>query len=162
MLLTEVAEAVTTSLNLSPGSWSGDATLRAKESLDWVSCLRKTELQVLVVPDTCAYNLETISSRRRVITTECVKTLVIMVAKGFVGLSTENDVAPWTEVKELLNIRERISQYLLATPLEPLKIVGIEEVAVDELEIDHRNFMAMTQISYQVIQCGSGPGLLSL
>lgn len=161
MLLTEVAEAVTELLNSSPEKWCGDEDLRAKEALDWITCLRKTELQVLIVPDSCAYNLENVSARRRQVLTETTKTVVVMIAKGFIGLDTDNDVAPWSESKELLNIRERISQFLLANPIEGLKIVNLEEVAVDELEIDHRNFMAMSQISYQVIQCGSGPGLLS-
>jgi hypothetical protein len=160
MLVTEIAEAIVTLLNLSPEKWT-TANVQAKVVLDWATCLNKTQLQVLVVPDTCTYNLEESSNRRNVVRVNTTKSIVIMVARGFVGLDNENDVAPWSETKVLLDTRERISQYLLANPIPNLKIVELEEVAVDELEMDHRNFAAMTQIGYQVIQCGSGPGLLS-
>lgn len=171
MLLTEIAEAMVTMLNSSPGKWTEVAGVEARTTLDYVTCMAKGTLQVLVVPEMVQYNLEQSThlrgSRRgsAIHQIEAVKFVTLMVGKSFESLPTSDDVTPWDESKELLNIRERATQFLIANPItvngKQLKLADIEEIPVDELELDNRNFVAVTQFGYEIGQCGSGPDLLS-
>lgn len=163
MLLTELAEAIVTLLNSSPESWCGDEVgIEARVTLDWAGCLSKTSLQVLVVPEMNQYNVEAAGHRKTFVNMPVLKFVSIMVGKGFTSLPTTDDVAPWTETKPLVDIRERITQFIIANPIEGAALQDIEEMPVDELELNHRNFLAMNQLGYEIIQCGSGPDLSSL
>lgn len=159
MLVTQLVDDIVAALNLSPEKW-GDGTL-AIATMDYVTCLSKTQLQVLVVPDLVTYNFEAPASRRRINNVSTLKSISIMVGKSFVGLALNDDVAPWAETKGLMNIRERICQFLIATPIPGLALVGIEETPVDELALDERNFIAISTFNYDTVQCGSGPDLQS-
>jgi hypothetical protein len=161
MLLTDIAIALRDLLNLSPEKWSAQAGIEARLTLDWVTCLQKTSLQVLIVPEMVQYNLEQSDRRRRFTNVQATKFITIMVGKGFESLPTNDDVTPWEESKELLDVRERITQFVIANPLPGLALIDIEEIPIDELELNHRNFIAVNQLGYQVIQCGSAPDLLS-
>lgn len=170
MLLTELAETVTSLLNSSQERWTAVEGVTVRTTLDWVTCLSKTSLQVLIVPEMVQYNLDGSlplrGSRRGTYNqVEATKFISLMVGKSFETLPTNDDVTPWAESKELLNIRERITQYLLTNPITfGGKVYGIgdvEEIPVDELELDNRNFIAVTQFGYSVGQCGSAPDLLS-
>ena len=161
MLLTEIAEAIVELLNSSPGSWTTESGIVAKVTLDWSTCLKSTDLQVLVVPEMGQYNMEASGHRKVYINTNKLKFVSIMVGKGFDSLPTDDDVAPWSDCKEMMDVRERITQFMIANPIEGIALQDIEEIPVDELELNHRNFLAMNQLGYEVIECGSGPGLLS-
>jgi hypothetical protein len=161
MLLTEIAEAVAELLNSSPGSWTTESGIEARVTLDWSTCLKKTSLQVLVVPEMVQYNIEAAGHRKRYVNVNTMKFISIMVGKGFTSLPTNDDVAPWAECKEMVNIRERITQFIIANPIAGISLQDIEEIPIDELELNHRNFLAMNQLGYEIIQCGSGPDLLS-
>lgn len=163
MLLADIAEAVADILNSSPGKWTTEPGVVAKVTLDWAGCLRKTNLQVLVVPEMVQYDLENSSGRRKFIGVNSVKFISVMVGKGFDSLPTSDSVAPWEECKELVSVRERVTQLLIANKatIPDANLIDLEETPVDEMAIDHRNFVAMTQLGYEVIQCGSGPDLLS-
>jgi hypothetical protein len=162
MLLTEIAEALVELLNSSPEKWTTETGIVARTTLDWSTCLRKTTLQVLVVPEMVQYNLESAGHRKRFVNVPALKFVSIMVGKGFNSLPTDDDVAPWEECKEMVNIRERITQFIIANPIAGISLQDIEEIPIDELELNHRNFLAMNQLGYEIIQCGSGPDLLSL
>jgi hypothetical protein len=60
----------------------------------------------------------------------------------------------------LLDLRERITQLIIANPIPKAKLIDIEEMPVDEMQLDHRNFNAVTQFGFNLGQCGSGPDLL--
>jgi len=161
MLLTEIAEALVELLNSSPEKWTTESGIVARTTLDWSTCLRKTTLQVLVVPEMVQYNLESAGHRKRFVNLSTMKFVSIMVGKGFSSLPTDDDVAPWDECKEMVNIRERITQFVIANPIPGISLQDIEEIPIDELELNHRNFLAMNQLGYEIVQCGSGPDLLS-
>lgn len=170
MLLTELAETITTKLNSSQEKWTSETGVTARTTLDWVTCLSKTSIQVLVVPEMVQYTLDSSlplrgSKRGTFNQVEALKFVSLMVGKSFESLPTDDDVTPWAESKELLNIRERVTQYLLANPIvfggKTYGIADVEEIPVDELELDNRNFIAVTQFGYSVGQCGSAPDLLS-
>lgn len=161
MLLTELAEAIRDLLNSSPESWTEEVGVEARVTLDWATCLKKTELTVLVVPEMVQYNVEAAGHRKYFVNMPRLKFVSIMVGKGFNSLPTDDDVAPWVDCKEMVNVRERITQYIIANPIPGVSLQDIEEIPIDELELNHRNFLAMNQLGYEIIQCGSGPDLLS-
>jgi hypothetical protein len=158
MLLTDIAEQLTTLLNTSPEEWTTESDVVARTTLDWATCLRKSTLQVLVVPEMVQYNIEQSQRRLTFTNANTMKFISIMVGRGFNDLPTDDDVAPWSECKALMDTRERITQFIIANPLEGIDLMDIEEIPVDELELNHRNFIAVNQLGYQVIQCGSRPG----
>lgn len=160
MLLTTLTDTIVTSLNSSPEIWT-ELSVTAVATLDWSGCLTKTQLQVLIVPEMVQYNLEQSARRRTIITTNSVKFVSVMVGKGFESLPTGDDVAPWADCKAMLDIRERITQFLISLPISGVALIDIEEIPVDELELNHRNFVAVTQFGYEDLQCGLGPDLLS-
>ena len=161
MLLTELAEAIAELLNSSPEKWTTETGIVARVTLDWSTCLKKTSLQVLVVPEMVQYNVESAGHRSRFVNMSSMKFISIMVGKGFSSLPTNDDVAPWEECKEMVNVRERVTQFIISNPIPGASLQDIEEIPVDELELNHRNFLAMNQLGYEIIQCGSGPDLLS-
>lgn len=161
MLLTNLAEAIVELLNASPEKWTDDSGVVARVTLDWATCLKKTSLQVLVVPEMVQYGIEAAGHRRRFVNLSAMKYVSIMVGRGFNSLPTNDDIAPWEECKQLVDVRERITQFIIANPIEGASLQEIEEIPVDELELNHRNFLAMNQLGYEIIQCGSGPDLLS-
>jgi len=154
MLLTDIAVAIKDLLNSSPGEWTSEAGVVARVTLDWATCLNKTELQVLVVPEMVQYNIEQSDRRRKFITVNSMKFVSIMVGRGFTDLPTDDDVAPWAESKTLMDTREKITKYIISHPLPGIDLMDIEEIPVDELELNHRNFIAVNQLGYQVLQCG--------
>lgn len=162
MLLTEIAEAIAELLNSSPESWTQEEGIVARVTLDWSTCLKRTSLQVLVVPEMVQYNIEGAGHRKSFVNVPVLKFVSIMVGKGFSSLPINDDVAPWDECKELVNIRERITQFIIANPIPGISLQDIEEIPIDELELNHRNFLAMNQLGYEIVQCGSGPDLSSL
>ena len=170
MLLTAIAEALVTKLNSSPGRWTTITGVVAKPTLDWVTCLDRTSLQVLIVPEMVQYSLEQSQTLRgskagQTHQVETIKFITLMVGKSFTELPTDDDVTVWEEAKSLLDIRERVTQFIIANPISisgrTIKLADIEEIPVDELELDNRNFVAVTQFGYEVGQCGSAPDLLS-
>jgi hypothetical protein len=128
MLLTEIAEAIVELLNSSPGSWTTESGIVARVTLDWSTCLKSTDLQVLVVPEMVQYNMEASGHRKVYINTNKLKFVSIMVGKGFDSLPTDDDVAPWSDCKEMMDVRERITQFMIANPIEGIALI---------LPIDH-------------------------
>jgi hypothetical protein len=162
MYLDELVDAVVELLNSSQESWVGDFEVEAQPTLDWATCLTKTELQVLVVPDINGYNLEQSLGRRNYIQLNTTKNIMVMVGKGFELLSESDDVAPWEESKVLIRLRESIAKFLIAnSPIEKMKLISVEDVPIDELEMDHRNFIAVVQLAYEDLTCGSPQELQS-
>lgn len=163
MLLTTLVEAVVAIINSSPEKWRGaeGAGISAVPTMDWVTCLSSTtDLQVLVSPEFNQYNLEGSTGRRTILSFTTAKYISITVGRGFKELPTNNDIAPWTECKAILNLRERITQHVIANPIAGLKIVDLEELPPDELQLDKRNFNSTIQIGFGTEQCGNGPDLL--
>jgi len=161
MYLDELVDAVVELLDSSQEIWAGDLEVVPEAAVDWATCLLKQQLQVLVVPDVNAYNLEQSPGRRTPIQLNTSKNIMVMIGKGFELLSESDDVAPWTESKVLIRLRESIAKFLIANQIENLKLISIEEVPIDELEMDHRNFIAVIQVAYQDLTCGSPQGLQS-
>ena len=162
MLLTTLAETSVTLLNTSPEKWQAEEPyITARITMDWVTSLKATELQVLVVPELVQYDMESSGGRRHpAVIVESTKFVSVMIGKGFSGIDLNNDVAPWSESKALLDLRERITQLIIGNPIPKAKLVDVEEMPVDEMQLDHRNFNAVTQFGFNLGQCGSGPDLL--
>jgi hypothetical protein len=161
MYLDDLVDAVVELLNSSQENWAGGFEVEAEATLDWATCLEKNALQVLVVPDINTYNLEASPGRRNYIQLNTQKNIMVMVGKGFNLLSESDDVAPWDETRVLIRLRETIGKFLIANPIENLRLLSIEEIPIDELELDHRNFVGVIQASYQDLTCGSPQELQS-
>lgn len=161
MLLTQLAQELTDNLNSSPEKWCEESGVTARLTLDWATCLNSDVLQVLIVPDFVQFNLEQSQGRRGWHQLNTTKYISVIVGRKFQLRPTSNDVAPWVECKSLVDTRERIVQFALANPVSGYKVTEIEEQPIDEMELNNRNFVAVSALGYGVEQCGSGPDLLS-
>jgi len=161
MLLTKIAQELTDTLNSSPEKWCSESGVKARLTLDWATCLKADILQVLIVPDFVQFNLEQSQGRREWQQLNTIKYISVIVGRKFKMLPTSNDVAPWEECKSLVDTRERVVQFALANPVYGYKVTEIEEQPIDEMELNNRNFVAVSALGYGVEQCGSGPDLLS-
>ena len=155
MLLTDLAEALTEHLNSSPGKWAGDLEVLAKTELD-PSKLMLPELGVYILPQFVDYNTEPTGARNKVIQA-LVSTLHVslVVSKVFLELPISDGVANWDEVKVIQDVRQRAEIWILQFPPIPgLTVAGVDPNALEELELDNRNFVALTTFSYQQSTCG--------
>jgi len=161
MLLSEIVERLVVIINDNK-SLISTTDFTAIETLDYETCLQKEDLQVLVVPDNNSYTFDEKLGRRRILSHGVSKNISIMIGKSFVELAENDDVAPWSESKDIINTREKISQLIIKEGIEGMTLAAMEEIPPEELELGRRNYVAITQVSYEAQQCGSGPDLQSL
>lgn len=148
MLLSELSEQLLAILNSHPEGLGG---VVARLTVDWVTALEQEGLQVILTPQFVQYTAEESQGRRQQITIHTVKYISLIVAKSLEQLPTSGDVAPWEETKDLLDIRERCEQYLIINWPAGTRLVDIESSQVDELQLDHRNFNAVTSFGYEIL-----------
>ena len=153
MLLSELAEAIRDIVNNAPEKTWPDA----KVALDYVTCLSSSsEMQVIVTPELVQMQRESSQGRRRIVKLHEVLLIHLIVGKGFEDLPTNEDVAPWDECKEILDIHHKIQRYVMFNWPPGLTLVDAEPQPVDEQQLDHRNFNVFTTFGYEQFVCDSG------
>lgn len=167
MLLTNLVETLVTYLNSNTEVWAEELSIAAKAELD-PSAIVLSDLGVYLVPNFVAYNLEGIKPRGQAIGTNDTLYVDLIVSRVFSELPSGDGVANWNEAKVLMNIRERCERRLIAWDGVGLTIVSIDPNPLVQLELDHRNFVAITTFGYEQTSCKSehesnySSGLLSV
>lgn len=154
MLLTDLAEAVTAHLNSSPERWAGSLSVLAKVELDPSKALLP-EMGVYILPQFVDYGIE--QSRARGAPQVISNTLHIslVVSKVFMDLPIGEGVANWDEAKIILDVRQRAELWILQFASPPLTVAAVDPNAIEELELDNRNFVALTTFGFQQSSCGT-------
>lgn len=158
MLLTELAENVQQRLNANKVEWAPtNKSIKADVCIDWVTASCSPGLKVLVVPELNQYLTNESNSREWVKNLQITKYLSIIVAYTFETQSYNDTIAPWNEIKFILDVREKIELFLISQSYNDIKllITDIESQPVNEQELDRRNFNAITSFGFDQQLCNT-------
>jgi hypothetical protein len=155
MLLTELAEAVTQFLNDRRADWAPE-TVTAKTELDPDKMLINA-LGVYITPLATNYSFDGAQGRGRLVTSLYTPRLALIVSRVFTELRTmdSDGVTNWSEAKIMLDTREKAELVILEFQSPNLTLLSVDPEPPEELELDHRNFVAMTQFTWQGVRCVS-------
>jgi hypothetical protein len=154
MLLTTLAEAVTAHLNSSPERWAGDLEVEAKTELD-PSKMMLQELGVYVMPQFVDYSMEISGARGAPQALVNILHISLVVSKVFEELPIDVGVANWSEAKVIQDVRQRAEIWILQFATPKLTLMGVDANALEEIELDNRNFVALTTFSFQQSSCAT-------
>lgn len=147
MMISELAETLVETLNSHPEkSWPD-----AEVALDYVSVLSSPGLKVIVSPDLVQLTAEQSQGRKQFLNIHQVLLVHLIVGRSFDGLIKGNDVAPWSECKELLDVYQKTQRILAFNWPARTRLVSIDPQPVDEQQLDYRNFNVFTTFGYEVI-----------
>lgn len=156
MHLTELAEALTQYLNDHKDEWSTEQ-INAKTELDPDKCLLN-ELGVYVVPEYVIYTLQS-GARSRGARNQVVETLrvALIVSRVFQEMraASSDGVTNWEEAKPLLDMRQDAERVLIGYGDSTLTLSDVDPSPIEELELDHRNFVAITSFGWEQVSCVS-------
>ena len=131
--------------------------ISAEAALDPQKCLDHDELRCFVVPDIVSYNLGLSKGRKSIVSVNSIKFVSVILSTTFKSLTKGPDLATWTEAKKVLKTRYELDTFLLKLIIEGNIVEEIECNLPDEVEQDHRNFVTVTSLGFQVIECGTQP-----
>lgn len=158
MLLTELAENLTKYLNDNKTSWDG-GSITVKTELDPDKFMLE-ELGVYVVPLFSLYNAD--EGRGRAVRQGVIETLYVnlIVSKVFVELPISDGVANWDEAKPIITIRQKAERFLMgwdgtdiSSVQQHIALASVDPQPVEELELDNRNFVALTTFGWEQKVC---------
>ena len=153
MRLTELAETIRDYLNTTPGEWDQGLGLEALVAIDWVNALKQPGIQVIISPELNQYTIDNSAGRKRIITLDTIKYIHLIIGKTFESLPNTDDVAPWDELKQIIDLREDLESLLIGNWPLGTQLVDVETQPIDEQQLDYRNFNALTSFGYQVPKC---------
>jgi hypothetical protein len=154
----EIVEQINTNFISSQGM-----LVEAEAALDPQKCLDHDELRCFVVPDIVSYNLNQSKGRKSIVSINSLKFVSVILSTTFKALNKGPDLTTWTEAKKVLKTRYELDAFLLTLIIDGNIVTEIESNLPDEVEQDHRNFVTVTSLGFQVIECGTQPeSLLSL
>jgi hypothetical protein len=155
MLITDLALSIQESLNSTPESWDLELGLEAVVAIDWVVVLNQSGIKVILSPELNQYNIEASPGRGgRKININVTKYVHLIIGKNFESLADTNDIAPWDELKQLLDIRELIELFMIRNQPLGVQLTSVEAQPVDEQQLDYRNFNTITSFGYEASECG--------
>ena len=154
MLLSTLAEELTVHLNSAPERWAGEEEVTSKTELDPSKFLLK-ELGVYVLPQFVDYNVEISKPRGQPKVISNVLYVSMVVSRVFLELPMSDGVANWPESKVLLDIRQRAELWVLQYSTPSLTILSVDAEPLEELELNNRNFVALTTFGFQQSSCGT-------
>jgi hypothetical protein len=160
MLLTDLAESLTAHLNTNKDKWTTEDIL-VKTELDPMLCMLSA-LGVYIMPNYILYLIDNAKVRdeRVQITQQLMCSLIV--SKVFTGLPTGDGVANWSEAKPIIDTRQRTEECLLEYGNSALTLASVETQDVQEVELDNRNFIALSTFAYEQVVCVSAHVLRSL
>ena len=144
MKLSEVAE------------WARDiliaGAIPAKVELDPLLCCLP-ELGVYIGPSTVMYILQGNRARNKQQCTQRVHAVNLIVSKQFLDLPQEGTegIANWDEVVPLIDKREEAEQLLIDAAHNSFTLSDVQPQPLEEIQMDYRNFIAMTTFFYEEI-----------
>lgn len=150
--LTTIAELMAAHLNSSPENWGGDAGIEVKTELDPLLCMLP-ELGVYIVPVTNNYSFQGSHTRGSAKQIYVVSFCSLIVSKVFEDLPTGVGVTSWEEAKQIVDIRQQAELFLMKLHIPGLTLEEIESSDMEEVQMDVRNFAAITNFGYGQTIC---------
>ena len=152
----DIVEAIVEAINTEFIPEDG-LVITAEPALDPQKCLDHDELRCFVVPDVVSYNLNQSKGRKSIVSVNSLKFVSVILSTTFKSLNKGPDLATWAEAKQVLKTRYELDSFLLTLIVGDSIVNEIECNLPDEVEQDHRNFVTVTSLGFQVIECGIPP-----
>lgn len=159
--LTDMAEAIATSLNSAPaGTWSNHTVgsdssdyVEAKTVLDPVHMFEKEQKGLYIVPVVAQYSRQASLGRQKIISLAKQPFIAICLSTrvqepDFTGL----DIASWEEVKKVLDLREEVDEYILKQDWG-ITIGEITTEPPQEIPLQRRWILSVTEIEFEGFRC---------
>lgn len=141
-------------MNSAPERWAGGLQVLAKTELDPSKALLD-ELGVYIMPQFIDYGIEASRPRGQPKILSNTLHVSLVVSKVFVDLPIGSGVANWDEAKIILDVRQRAELWLMQFSTSSMTIIGAEAEPLEELELNNRNFVALTTFSFEQSSCGT-------
>lgn len=155
-MLAELAELIANTLNTSdPSKWGTykvPGYVSAETCLDPETVMASKEKRLFVMPLFTSYNEEGTLKRGRVQTTQANLQLSVTLLIPFQEFS-KSDVAPWDEVKKILELREKLDLFVIRTKWGDYDFVSADPQPPVEIEMQQRNFLSSTEFIFSAQVC---------
>jgi hypothetical protein len=143
-----------------PATWSGyipgpsyipGQQMQLKLALDPSEELKDEVGRIMVVPVVANYNRDESQGRMRVRKLSKNPTVAITLSIPFAEVDSGGlDVSSWEEISKVLNLREEIDEYI---GLNVDHILSIEAEPPQELQLDKRWFLSITEVTFESFAC---------
>jgi hypothetical protein len=161
--VTELVDFVVTSLNTAPdGTWdtltigtTTDDYLKAEAALDPLQIFQTERKGLFVLPYEVEYDIAGSQGRRTI--TKLIKHPVVVVCMAVPFSVTDKvrkvDVSTWDGVKPILQLRERIDDYLTGLQWPGAAILNVTATPPQEIPMEVRWFSSATEFQLELAQC---------
>lgn len=155
-MLAELAESIVAYLNSLPGIYWGDyklgAYVTAETALDPEKVRQSSGNKLYVLPLFTGLAMEESLGRQRKVSITSQPQLSVTLLVPFTSFS-KNDVTDWTEVKKVLDLRERIDFAICRNSWEPYNISNADAQPPVEIELNQRTFLSSTEYTFTTQVC---------
>lgn len=108
--------------------------------------------RIFVIPDIYELNIGDSIRRNRVRSVMQMIYISVSFSKKFVGVD-DHDIAPWAEIKSLMDIREDICLHLAVQQYTNAELTEAEINIIDHPEKDNRQFLSFLTMGFQTSAC---------
>lgn len=159
--LATLTDAIVASLHSAPsGTWSdytvgtgANDFVKAIPSLDPIEVMESAKKALYVVPVTMSYNRDASQGRQQIVKLQRSPVIALCLWYRFVTPDdTGVDVASWSDVSKVLNLREEIDVYILKQNWG-WGIQGITAEPAQEIPLKARGFLSVTEIEFEGMTC---------
>lgn len=155
-MLAELAELIANTLNASdPNKWGTykvPGYVSAETCLDPEVVMTTTKKRLFVLPLVTNYGDDSTLKRGRVQTVQANLQLSVTLIIPFQEFS-KTDVAPWDEVKKILELREKLDLFVIRTIWPDYDFVSADPQPPVEIEMQQRNFLSSTEFTFTTQVC---------
>jgi hypothetical protein len=143
-LLEEVLEKIEYFIDANPL----DPSPPVKVAFDPHRRMEDETFRIFVIPDVYEMNVAGSIKRTRVVALHKTIYITISFSKKFVGVD-DDDIAPWAEIKELMDYREDLCVFLCQQEFTKAELREAELNIIDDPEKNNRQFLSFLTMGFQ-------------
>lgn len=155
-MLAELAELIANTINTSdPSKWGTykvPGYISAETCLDPEIVMATKSKRLFVLPLITSYPEEGTLKRGKVQSIRANLQIGITLVIPFQEFS-RNDVAPWSEVTKILELREKLDLFIIRTQWSDYNFVSADPQPPVEIEMNQRNFLSSTEFIFSTQVC---------
>lgn len=155
-MLAELAELIANTINTSnPSKWGTykvPGYVSAETCLDPEIVMATKAKRLFVLPLFTSYPEEGTLKRGQVQSIRANLQIGITLVIPFEDFS-KNDVAPWSEVTKILELREKLDLFIIRTRWGAYDFVSADPQPPVEIEMNQRNFLSSTEFIFSTQVC---------
>lgn len=164
MRLADLVDGIVTAINSAPESNWADLSVgtslsdkvEAVPAIDPIDFRETPHEGLFIIPVTMEYSRDESQGRRTIVQLAKQPVVSIALCLKYCENSADGvDVSSWDEVKQFLNFREDIDEYILSQDLG-VSIQSITAEPAQDILLDTKWYLSVTEIQFGAITCGRG------